>query len=48
MVRLFIIIDYLTVHRTGGALSCYISNCSSPPEKSNKKNPNLLRSGLSW
>jgi len=47
MVRLFIIIDYLTIHRTGGALSCYISNCSSSPENSNKKSPNLLKSGLS-
>jgi len=39
MVRLFIIIDYLTIHRTGGALSCYIFNCSSHPANSNKKAP---------
>jgi len=42
MVRLFIICDFDEIHLLGGALSCYMFNCSSYPKKSNKKPRTML------
>ncbi|TDS98321.1 hypothetical protein EDF84_1068 [Erwinia rhapontici] len=39
MVRLFIVSDYESIHRKGGALSCYKVKNSSSPENDKQKSP---------
>lgn len=41
MVRLFIVSDYESIHRKGGALSCYKIKNSSSPKMTNKKAPGV-------
>lgn len=46
MVRLFIVSDYESIHRKGGALSCYMIKNSSSPENDKQKSPKALTPGL--